>query len=77
MDQDTALMVLCKVLEKASESSALSRIELTRQKVGEFINGDRNKFVQLEAEVKDVPSYIVYNNYLGLSIHIFTKMLDI
>ena len=47
MDQDTALMVLCKVLEKASESSALSRIELTRQKVGEFINGDRNKFVQL------------------------------
>ena len=28
MDQDTALMVLCKVLEKASESSALSRIEL-------------------------------------------------
>ena len=64
MDQDTALMVLCKVLEKASESSALSRIELTRQKVGEFINGDRNKFVQLEAEVKDVPSYIVYNNYI-------------
>lgn len=64
MDQDTALMVLCKVLEKASESSALSRIELTRQKVGEFINGDRNKFVQLEAEVKDVSSYIVYNNYI-------------
>ena len=64
MDQDTALMVLCKVLEKASESSALSRIELTRKKVGEFINGDRNKFVQLEAEVKDVPSYIVYNNYI-------------
>lgn len=64
MDQDTALMVLCKVLEKASESSALSRIELTRQKVGEFINGDRNNFVQLEAEVKDVPSYIVYNNYI-------------
>lgn len=64
MDQNTALMVLCKVLEKASESSALSRIELTRQKVGEFINGDRNKFVQLEAEVKDVPSYIVYNNYI-------------
>ena len=64
MDQDTALMVLCKVLEKASESSALSRIELTRQKEGEFINGDRNKFVQLEAEVKDVPSYIVYNNYI-------------
>lgn len=64
MDQDTALMVLCKVLEKSSESSALSRIELTRQKVGEFINGDRNKFVQLEAEVKDVPSYIVYNNYI-------------
>ena len=22
-------------------------------------------------------AYIVYNNYLGLSIHIFTKMLDI
>ena len=32
--------------------------------MGEFINGDRNKFVQLEAEVKDVPSYIVYNNYI-------------
>lgn len=71
MSQNKALMILCKTLDKASEISSASTIELTRQKVREFINEDKDKFLQLKAEVKDQDGYTVSSSHV-FSIMSFT-----
>mgnify|MGYP004513101413 FL=1 len=56
MNKNTGFTKLCKDLEKESKKSATSEIALTRQKVQEFIGGDRDKYIQLKAEADFEPS---------------------
>lgn len=51
MRKDTVFITMCKSLERASKESMESEVALVRKKVKEYVNGDKDKYIQLKAEV--------------------------
>lgn len=63
MDDNKCLRKICKELEReTTKSSFNNEISLVRKKISEYINGDRDKYLQLKAEVDFAPIEAESNN---------------
>lgn len=72
MSKDSPYIALCKILEEESKNSMKSEIAIARKKVQEYINGDKDKYLQLKAEAEYEPnggealSYVI--SFLGFAV---------
>lgn len=56
MRKDTVFFELCKLLEEVSIKSTESEIVLVRQKLKDYVNNDKDKYLQIKAEADFEPN---------------------
>lgn len=62
--REDELFNMCKKLDKASRKAKKNKIALARDEVVKYIENDRDKYLQLKAEVESIPETIESKNYI-------------